>query len=254
MNILAFDTCFDACSVAVLRSDTGAISAERELMRRGHAEALVPMVERTMLAAGLSFAQLDRIAVGHGPGTFTGTRVGMAAALGFGFAHGIGIVEYSSLQIVGRAAVEALGRHGEAYDGVMVARDARRDSLFVEIIDMDGCSVMGPALLSIDDARALAGGRHCFVLGSGVPLLAGDGSGLADAETSWPVAPPAGIEEPDARHMLSDAADRQPAESPGPLYLRAADAVPSSVPPLARVTTPASEASPRSGSTGVPDA
>jgi tRNA threonylcarbamoyladenosine biosynthesis protein TsaB len=246
MNILAFDTCLDACSVAVLRSDTDGISAERALMRRGHAEALVPMIERTMLASGLSFAELDRVAVGHGPGTFTGTRVGMAAALGLGFAHGIAIVEYSSLQIVGRAAIEALGRHGEAYDGVMVARDARRDSLFVEIIDMDGCGVVAPALLNIDEARALAGGRHYFAVGSGVPLLAGDGSGLPDAETRWPVVPPVGIEEPDARHMLSDAADRQPAETPGPLYLRAADAVPSSVPPLARVASQPSEASPSS--------
>ena len=81
MNILAFDTCFDACSVAVRRDD-GAVIAERVLMRRGHAEALLPMIERTMQAAGLSFGDLERIAVTHGPGTFTGTRVGMAAALG----------------------------------------------------------------------------------------------------------------------------------------------------------------------------
>jgi tRNA threonylcarbamoyladenosine biosynthesis protein TsaB len=83
MNILAFDTCFDACSVCV--AQTGAdraveFSGALERFETGHAERLIPMVEEVMSRAGLTFSHIDRLAVTVGPGTFTGTRIGVAAA------------------------------------------------------------------------------------------------------------------------------------------------------------------------------
>ncbi|MFL6689772.1 MAG: tRNA (adenosine(37)-N6)-threonylcarbamoyltransferase complex dimerization subunit type 1 TsaB, partial [Alphaproteobacteria bacterium] len=77
MKILAVDTALGACSVAVL-SDKQVLSHRYEIMDRGHAEALAPMVQRAMQDAGLSFADLERLAVTTGPGTFTGQRVGLA--------------------------------------------------------------------------------------------------------------------------------------------------------------------------------
>ncbi|HWA31049.1 MAG TPA: tRNA (adenosine(37)-N6)-threonylcarbamoyltransferase complex dimerization subunit type 1 TsaB, partial [Rhizomicrobium sp.] len=77
MRILAVDTALGACSVAVL-SGTRVLAHRFVLMDRGHAEALAPMVEETMREAEIPFANLDRLAVTTGPGTFTGQRVGLA--------------------------------------------------------------------------------------------------------------------------------------------------------------------------------
>ena len=74
MKILAADTALGACSVAVL--DGGRVLAHRfEAMERGHAEALAPMVDEAMRESGIAFADIDRLAVTTGPGTFTGQRV-----------------------------------------------------------------------------------------------------------------------------------------------------------------------------------
>lgn len=232
MNILAFDTCFDACSVAVRRSEDGSVTATRELMRRGHAEALLPMIERTMHDAGLGFADVDRIAVTHGPGTFTGTRVGLSAALGFAVAHDLPVVTYSSLQCVARAAIAWLGDAADGCDGILVARDARRDSVFLEVTDRAGNEVVPPALLSLADAVRLASGRRWLAFGSGVPLMTAAGAPLHEPEAAGPCPPD--LTEPDARYLLTDAATREPAAKPAPLYLRPPDATPSMRPPLAR--------------------
>ena len=87
MLILAIDTALDACAAAVL--DTGAnrlIAVESQTMKRGHAEALMPLIARVMKESALPFAALDRIAVTTGPGSFTGLRVGLSAARGIALA------------------------------------------------------------------------------------------------------------------------------------------------------------------------
>src|SRR5438105_4638346 len=87
MRVLAIDTALDACSVAVLDTQRAAITAsETREMVRGHAEALMPMIARVMDRAATEFADLDRIAVTVGPGSFTGLRVGIAAARGIALA------------------------------------------------------------------------------------------------------------------------------------------------------------------------
>ena len=77
MRILAIDTALEACSAAVLDTAGGGISAHESLpMVRGHAEALMPLIARVLDRAKIDFAELDRIAVTTGPGSFTGLRVG----------------------------------------------------------------------------------------------------------------------------------------------------------------------------------
>ena len=73
MLILAIDTALDACAAAVLDTNTSQLIAQESLpMKRGHAEALMPLIARVMKASGVAFAALDRIAATTGPGSFTG--------------------------------------------------------------------------------------------------------------------------------------------------------------------------------------
>src|ERR1700741_5243112 len=89
MRVLAIDTALEACSAAVLDTGRGGIVASESIpMVRGHAEALMPLVARVMQKAKLDFPELARIAVTVGPGSFTGLRVGVAAARGIAVAAG----------------------------------------------------------------------------------------------------------------------------------------------------------------------
>ena len=93
MILLAIDTALASCSACVYDSTNGKILAEeRELMERGHAEALPPMVARVMAASGLGYGDLNRIAVTTGPGTFTGIRIGLSFARALGLALDIAVV------------------------------------------------------------------------------------------------------------------------------------------------------------------
>src|SRR5688500_19241349 len=98
MRVLAIDTALAVCAAAVLDTERPALQARESVpMVRGHAEALMPMVARVMDAAQLEFAELDRIAVTTGPGSFTGLRVGIAAARGIALAAGKPTVGLSTL-------------------------------------------------------------------------------------------------------------------------------------------------------------
>src|ERR671924_1907982 len=88
MRVLAIDTALEACSAAVLDPDGGITASESLAMTRGHAETLMPLIARVMNGARVEFAQLDRIAVTTGPGSFTGLRVGISAARGIALAAG----------------------------------------------------------------------------------------------------------------------------------------------------------------------
>ena len=98
MRVLAIDTALEACSAAVLDTDRGGITASESVaMARGHAEAVMPLIARVMDLAEIEFADLDRIAVTTGPGSFTGLRVGIAAARGIALAAGKPAIGLSTL-------------------------------------------------------------------------------------------------------------------------------------------------------------
>lgn len=79
MIVLGIDTSLDACSVAIVR-DGETLAHLREVMNRGQAERLAPMVREAAQQAGVTFAQVDRVVVTTGPGSFTGVRVGLSFA------------------------------------------------------------------------------------------------------------------------------------------------------------------------------
>jgi tRNA threonylcarbamoyladenosine biosynthesis protein TsaB len=199
MRILAIDTALAACSVAVWQ-DGRTLAAERRTMARGQAEAVVPMAQAIMAQAGVAYRDLDRFAVTVGPGSFTGIRVGLAAARGLALASG--------KPVIGVTTLEALASGGAA----LAAIDARRGEVYAQRF---GADPTGPALMPIAEASALATG-HGSAVGDGAPLLT--------LPPGWRVLD---ITLPDPAAVAAIAATRPvPAQPPGPLYLRAPDATP----------------------------
>lgn len=98
MLVLALDTTLASCSAAVFDSAAGRVlAAEQQAMDKGHAEAIAPMVQRVLAAAGIKASDLNRIAVTTGPGTFTGLRIGLSLAHGMGVALGCEVVGIDTL-------------------------------------------------------------------------------------------------------------------------------------------------------------
>ena len=91
MLILALDTALETCSAALVRGGR-VLAARSEPMARGHQERIAPLVDELAREAGIAFAEVDRIGVTCGPGSFTGLRVGLAFAKGLGFALGRPVV------------------------------------------------------------------------------------------------------------------------------------------------------------------
>jgi len=207
LNILALDTCVDACSVAVW-ADGRALAAISEPMQRGHQERLAPMVVEALAAAGLNPSQIDRIAVTTGPGSFTGLRVGLAFAKGLALAL--------DRPCVGIGALEALAL--SAGDGFVAAcLDARRGRVYLQVF-IDGRAVMAPDVLDTEVAAAriaeLWTGGPARLVGSGAPLIA---QVLPGASVEALATPNAGV-------LARLAATREAGPAPRPLYLRAPDA------------------------------
>ena len=102
--ILAIDTALAATSACLLvPGQTSPFAAETLFMEAGHAEALLPLIDRVVARAPGGFAAVTRVAVTVGPGSFTGIRIGVAAARAFGLACGVPVVGVSTLSAPGGA-------------------------------------------------------------------------------------------------------------------------------------------------------
>lgn len=234
MNTLAFDTCFGGCSVAVAWGDRpdGAASAGVSRfahLERGHAERLMPMIADAMADAPFALADVQRIVVTTGPGTFTGQRVGIAAARALALASGAEVVTLSSLAVMAHTARAELG--GDRRSAVLaIAVDARRGEIYFQAFDGVSLAALGePALTTPDDAAALLAGRgSAVVAGSGAEAVAAAGRARGvDIAASLPAL------QPDMRHVPL-AALRSDGVPPKPLYLRPPDAKPQDGKQLAR--------------------
>jgi tRNA threonylcarbamoyladenosine biosynthesis protein TsaB len=212
MRILAIDTALEACAAGVLDHASDRILAqESAAMARGHAEALMPLVARVMGKAGLSFSGLDRIAVTVGPGSFTGLRVGIAAARGIALASGKPAVGVSTL------AALAAPHLGES-STVLAAIDARHGQVYLQVFGPGGRTLVAPKVLPAGAAVRAA---------NGASVIVGSAAGMLE----WPrgVPPPRREAQaaPDIAWVarLGAAADAAHA-LPKPLYLRRPDARP----------------------------
>jgi len=215
MRILAIDTALEACAAGVVETPERVLAHESLAMVRGHAEALMPLLARVMDQASLGFSGLDRIAVTVGPGSFTGLRVGIAAARGIALAAGKPAVGVSTLAALAAPFLAS----GESRP-VVAAIDARHDHVYFEMLGPGGRVLLTPRLLPVPDALRAANGA-AVVVGSGAAILARhwpDGAPLPKIESQ--AAPQIA-----AVARLGAAADAARA-LPKPLYLRSADARP----------------------------
>ncbi len=218
MLILAIDTALDACAAAVLDTEAGKLIAqESQAMKRGHAEALMPLIGRVIAQSGVAFAGLDRIAVTTGPGSFTGLRVGLSAARGIALAANKPVVGVTTLTAY---AAPVVSQNGE--QPVVSAIDARHDHVYLQVVSGNGSSLIRPRVAPIEEA--LAASRF------GAPHLVGNAAQiLADR---WPpnAPPPFKVDAqaaPDITWVGWLGAVVSPNTAPArPFYLRAPDAKP----------------------------
>jgi tRNA threonylcarbamoyladenosine biosynthesis protein TsaB len=226
MRVLAIDTALAACSAAVFDTQRGGIIASASLpMLRGHAEALMPLIRRIMDEAGTAFSDLDRVVVTTGPGSFTGLRVGIAAARGIALA--------TDKQAVGLSTLSAYAAPYLADDEkapVVVAIDARHAHVYLQVFAAGGRTVTGPRLAPLSEAVRAAAAAPARIIGSAAQLVA-DGLAVTDAT---PLRVDAGG-APDIDWVARMGAALPEGQSPPkPQYLRAPDAQPQNAAQLPR--------------------
>jgi len=218
MLILAIDTALDACAAGVLDTDAAKLIAQESLpMKRGHAEALMPLIARVMKESGIAFAALDRIAVTTGPGSFTGLRVGLSAARGIALAAGKPVVGLTTLTAY---AAPIVGQN--AAQPVISAIDARHDHVYFQVVSGDGSSLVRPRVAPIEEALGAAQFGAPYLVGNAAQILA----------DRWPqdAPPPFKVDvqaAPDITWVAWLGAAVSPDSAPArPYYLRAPDARP----------------------------
>ncbi len=214
MDILALDSATNACSAALWRE--GAVTAHRlEPAERGQAERLMPLVLEVLGEAGTEVAALDLLAVTRGPGSFTGLRVGLAAARGMALAAGIPCLGVTTLEAVA-AGVE------ESVPGpLLVVLDAKRADVYAQAFDPSGQPLGEPGAVMPGELATLVAGDPVTLVGDAAKTAA---EALAEAGRQVRLADAPGY--PDARVIAAIAAGRWDgkAETPDPLYLRPPDA------------------------------
>ena len=225
MRILAIDTALDVCAACVATDDSDDLLAEESLpLARGHAEALLPMIERLVARIDGGFASLGRVAVTVGPGSYTGLRVGLSAARAIGLATGIPVVGVTTLSAL-LAPQLALNAEGL----IAAAIDARHGAIYLQAMSIATGVAVPPRHLPVEEAAALLSKRPVTTVGSAAPALAaairaaGGAAEVADTgppQIAW-IASLGLVADPN--HAL-----------PRPLYLRGPDAQPQDHARLAR--------------------
>ena len=203
--LLCLDTALAGLSVALCDGDR-IVAEHHVLIGRGHAESNIPVVVDVMARAGVTAP--DAIVVDIGPGSFTGLRIGIAAARALGLAWGVPVHGMRATDLVAAAAFA----DAPDCDRLAVVLDAGRGQLYVQHFERDQSAGEIVALSPADATRACAGRA---VAGPGAPML-GDARILSE---SWPRAADARLLTPAARAL-----------APAPLYIRAPDAVAPAMP------------------------
>ena len=215
MITLAFDTCLDACSVALFGGGSGETLAHRHVpMSRGHAEALPVLIGDVTKEAGLQPHDIGQVAITRGPGTFTGVRIGVSAARGLAISGSIPIIAISSLEALAACAMAK----GPPAASVAALIDARRGEVYAAVYSSRCVETLGPCVLPADGLDEALPEGELIVIGTGASLAAAQSRRFhVSAAPALPKARIWGL------HAIGQV--HQPVR-PLPLYLRAPDAKP----------------------------
>jgi tRNA threonylcarbamoyladenosine biosynthesis protein TsaB len=164
--ILAIETGSRSCSVAIFVSPADVPAVEHENTDHGHATMLMPMIERAMGKADCDYADLGRIAVSVGPGSFTGIRVGLAAALGLSLASGVPVVGISSFLTV--ADVETRERQDRRLFALL---DSRREEPFLVELDTELRFLQPPAVVTPQALDEILARARPLILAGDAPAM-----------------------------------------------------------------------------------
>jgi tRNA threonylcarbamoyladenosine biosynthesis protein TsaB len=210
VRILGIETSSTRGSVALLDSGRSVCCLEHA-RENAHGESMLPLIERALDSAGWLRSQVERIAVGVGPGSFTGLRVGIALAQGLAEGLGVPLVGVPSLKAI------ALAVPADRAGSRCVLVDARRGELFLAAYDSEGAELLPVRLVPSAEAAVAAsvGLPEPIFVGSGAALLGSRPDVLCGPETDYPHARWVALA---AREALADGQLRA-------LYVRDAGAV-----------------------------
>lgn len=179
LKVLAIDTSTEACSVALLWSN-GEMRLRFEVIERGHADRVLPMVDELLSEAGCRLADLDGLAFGRGPGGFTGLRIAAGVAQGLAYGAGLKVAPVSSLAAVAYLATSPStsvpswpSGPASPSPGILVCNDARMNEVYWGCYRFDPAAagvpiVLAPEAVSPQDRVEVVAGAVLFA-GNGIP-------------------------------------------------------------------------------------
>lgn len=206
-KILAIDCAHGDCSAA-LSDGEKIISEIDEQMERGQAERLIPMVRDVLKQADASFADINVVAVTTGPGSFTGVRVGLAAADGIAMAAGLPMIGVSVLDVLARKAARCFPEIKK----LCLILETKRDDYYVQCFE-NGVPVTSPAALTAEEIKPFVENGYVCA-GNGVERYVEENGAVEICAVKMPT----------AGDVALFAVDKQPQDAfPAPLYLREAE-------------------------------
>lgn len=135
-TILAIDTATEACSVAL--SVNGQVYSHFEICPQQHSQRILPLVDEILAKANVSLKQVQGLAFGRGPGSFTGVRIGIGITQGLAFGANLPVLPISNLQMIAQGAIRRMPQHQH----IAVAIDARMNEVyFAEFKVVDGIAI-----------------------------------------------------------------------------------------------------------------
>jgi len=196
-KILALDASTDACSVAL--SIDGVTSHIFELAAKSHTQRLLPMVDEILSAANCRLQELDAIAYGRGPGSFTGLRICMGVVQGLAFGANLPVIPISTLQAMAQGF---LSENPDSSLPILVTLDARMDEIYWGLFSTDALALSDEFVMKPADACE----QEIIVALNNHFVAIGPGWHYADLQTIVPARLVQNV-HPNAKDILSLAVD-----------------------------------------------